>query len=192
MSMFDNNDILKIAELFKPPQQDENSDDEDIIGRPTVKDLGPQDLNVKTSVEDEKPNRKEADDEDLDPEEAASRYLDDENAEASDWRKIPQWDVSYRQQVTPSDVFLGMGGKTPGTASCENMIITVNLPGEKRQNVDLKITCERLELVSPRFRLNIPLPHPVDPQKGNAQFDTAQEKLVITLVLRREFDYINF
>lgn len=85
-----------------------------------------------------------------------------------------------------------MGGKTPGTASCENMVIGINLPGEKRQNVDLKITCERLELLSPRFRLNIPLPHPVDPQKGNAQFDTAEEKLVVTLVLRREFDYINF
>ncbi|KAK9710892.1 PIH1 CS-like domain [Popillia japonica] len=196
MAMFDSSDILKIAELFKPPQQDDNSDEEeDIIGRPTVKDLGPQDLNVKSNSRterDEKSSRKDTDDEYLDPEEVAQRYLEDENAEASDWRKTPQWDVTYRQQVTPSDVFLGMGGKTPGTASCENMVIGINLPGEKRQNVDLKITCERLELLSPRFRLNIPLPHPVDPQKGNAQFDTAEEKLVVTLVLRREFDYINF
>lgn len=38
MAMFDSSDILKIAELFKPPQQDDNSDEEeDIIGRPTVK-----------------------------------------------------------------------------------------------------------------------------------------------------------
>lgn len=85
-----------------------------------------------------------------------------------------------------------MGGKTPATASCENMIVTINLPGEKRQNVDLKVTNDKLDLISPHFRLNIPLPHPVDPQKGNAQYDTEAEKLIITLHLNREFDYINF
>lgn len=27
-------------------------------------------------------------------------------AEASDWRKCPEWSIKYRQRVTPEDVFL--------------------------------------------------------------------------------------
>lgn len=85
-----------------------------------------------------------------------------------------------------------MGNKGPGTASCENMILSVHLPGEDRQNMDLKVTAQRVELVSPRFRLGLPLPHPVNPQLGNAQWDKDSEKLVVTLATDREFDYVNF
>lgn len=72
------------------------------------------------------------------------------------------------------------------------MIISVHLPGEDRQNIDLKVTKERLDVVSSSFRLGLPLPHPVDPQRGNAQWDKDAEKLIITLDMDREFDYINF
>lgn len=72
------------------------------------------------------------------------------------------------------------------------MIISVYLPGEDRQNIDLKVTRERLDVISPNFRLGLPLPQPVDPQRGNAQWDKDTEKLIITLDMDREFDYINF
>lgn len=85
-----------------------------------------------------------------------------------------------------------MGAKTPSTASCEEMIISVSLPGEKRQNIDLKIEKDRLKLTSPNFKSNIPLPHPVNPQKGNAEWDKETEKLKVILVMEREFDFINF
>lgn len=85
-----------------------------------------------------------------------------------------------------------MGGKSPATASCEDMVLSVYLPGENRQNIDLKVTAERVELVSPNFRLDLPLPQPVDPQLGNAQWDKEAEKLIITLKMKREFDYVNF
>lgn len=85
-----------------------------------------------------------------------------------------------------------MGAKTPSTASCEEMVLTVSLPGEKRQNIDLKIEKRHLKLISPNFRLNIPLPHPVDPQKGNAQWDSDAQSLNIILLMDREFDFVNF
>lgn len=44
----------------------------------------------------------------LDPEDDSQFYRVDD-LEASDWRKCPQWEISYRQQVTPSDVFLQVG-----------------------------------------------------------------------------------
>lgn len=85
-----------------------------------------------------------------------------------------------------------MGPKNPSTASCEDMIIEVFLPNDKRQNIDLKIQNTQLQLFSHNHVLDIPLPHPVDPQKGNAQWDQENEKLIITLNMQREFDFINF
>lgn len=85
-----------------------------------------------------------------------------------------------------------MGFKTPSTSSCEDMIVVVHMPGEHQKNMDLKILPQRLTLTSPKFHLDIPLPQPVDPQKGNAQFDKDTEKLTITLKMDRELDPINF
>lgn len=85
-----------------------------------------------------------------------------------------------------------MGMKNSTTASCEDMIITIELPGESRQNMDLKIKEDNLTLISPKFYLNLPLPHPVNPQKGSAKFDNDAGKLIVTLRMNREFDIVNF
>nr|CAI5838207.1 unnamed protein product [Callosobruchus analis] len=115
-----------------------------------------------------------------------------EEASQKDWKKCPHWDITYKQQVTASDVFLQMGFKNPATASCEDMIITIDLPGENRQNIDLKILKDKVNLVSPRFYLDLQLPHPVDPQRGNAKFDVDSDKLIITLRMDRDLDFVNF
>lgn len=88
-------------------------------------------------------------------------------------------------------LFLQIGPKNPTTASCEDMIITIELPGESH-HMDLKIKKETLHLVSPKFYLDLPLPHPVDPQKGNAKFHKDSEKLIVSLKMDREFDVLNF
>lgn len=85
-----------------------------------------------------------------------------------------------------------MSGKTPATSSCEDMLITIEMPGEKFKNIDIKLTRSNLNLLSPKYKLNIPLPHPVDAQRGNAKWNTDDEKLLITLRMDREYDYINF
>lgn len=72
------------------------------------------------------------------------------------------------------------------------MVVTVELPGENRQNIDLKIERETLNLTSPRFFLDLKLPHPVDPKRGDAQFDKDKNKLIITLIMDRELDLVNF
>lgn len=41
----------------------------------------------------------------IDPEDD-EQFLRTEDLEVSEWKKCPQWDISYRQQVTASDVFL--------------------------------------------------------------------------------------
>lgn len=85
-----------------------------------------------------------------------------------------------------------MGLKTPSTASCEDMIVTVHLPDEKLQNIDLKVLPNEVIVISPNFYLKLPLPQPVDPQIGNAHWDKNESKLMVTLRMKRELDIVNF
>ena len=56
-----------------------------------------------------------------------------------------------------------MGGKTPCTASCENLVVVIDLPGENFKQAKLDIKTEVLNLRSPKYIFRLQLPHPVDP-----------------------------
>lgn len=86
-----------------------------------------------------------------------------------------------------------MSGKTQSTASCEDIIIEMELPGEQGKSIDVKITENDLKMNSSLYRLYIPLPHPVNPQNNNeAQWNPEEEKLRLVLRMEREFDFVNF
>nr|XP_023018437.1 protein PIH1D3 [Leptinotarsa decemlineata] len=195
-------DIQKLVELFNPTVND-NSDDSDDEGEkpsriPTKsvnakatensESSGPKKVNPYSKITTDENKRREV----LDPEAEDFIYDELEHGTESDWKKSPNWDITYKQHVTASDVFLRMGFKNPTTASCEDMIIAILLPGESYQNIDLRIYKKNLTLVSPSFYLDLPLPHPVDPQKGSAKWDSAAEKLIVTLTMDRELDLVNF
>ncbi|XP_076271285.1 dynein axonemal assembly factor 6 [Rhynchophorus ferrugineus] len=183
-------DIEKLVELFNTCSNEEQDDEEP---NNTVNCSSSQRPNQKKNIS---PYSKIDGSEKREIADVDSDEVYDENGDKtdhrSDWKQCPKWDVSYRQSVSATDVFLGMGFKTPSTSSCENMIVTIRLPGEKRQNIDLKIEAEKLVLVSPKYFLDMNLPHPVDPKKGNAEFDAKEEKLTITLNMDRELDLLNF
>ncbi|XP_018576801.1 protein PIH1D3 [Anoplophora glabripennis] len=190
-------EIQKLVQLFNPKTDNSDSEDEVETNQSGPSTLNPshlakpslsgeeKNINPYSKIE-EKGKRREI----LDPEDPDFAFEDDHTTR--DWKKAPVWDVKYKQQVTAEDVFLQMGFKSPTTASCEDMIITIHLPEEKHQNIDLKIVKDRLTLISPRFYLDLPLPHPVDPKRGNAQWYKDQENLTVTLRMDRELDLVNF
>lgn len=85
-----------------------------------------------------------------------------------------------------------MNGKTPSTASCENMVIVIHLKGEAKSEIDLTITNAALDIRSPLYRLHLSLPHPVNAEKGHAEWDSKSDTLTVRLLMVREFDFINF
>ncbi|KOB73854.1 Uncharacterized protein OBRU01_10035 [Operophtera brumata] len=107
-------------------------------------------------------------------------------------RKAPEYTMNYQQAVTAEDVFLQIGPKTPSSASCENLIVRIKMPGDKKENVDLAVTTDSVTVNSSRHSLTLPLPHGINPDQSKASWDTDQETLVLTLKLDREFDFINF
>ncbi|XP_066246782.1 dynein axonemal assembly factor 6 [Euwallacea similis] len=195
-------DIESLVELFSLSANDQQDDEEDndgdagneqCVSNPCKETEAAASKKVNPYTKLEPPKRTLV----LEPDEydAEKLYFNEvggKDVGKNNWKKSPKWDISYRQSVTASDVFLGIGFKTPATSSCENMVVTIDLPGENRHNIDLKIEANKLILISPKFSLELNLPHPVDPKKGDAKFDKDAETLIVTLTMDRELDLLNF
>jgi hypothetical protein len=41
-------------------------------------------------------------------------------------------------------------------------------------------------------RLGLHLPHPVDDKSANAKWDPKESTLLVTMTMKREFDFVNF
>lgn len=117
-----------------------------------------------------------------------------EDNDILDARKTPEYTMTYRQAVGTEDVFLQMGNRTGSSASCEDLVLEISLPGEEmsadKMQLDLQET--ELDLGTCLYRLRLPLPHPVDVDRCKAKYDNELKKMQLTLRLKRELDYVNF
>ncbi|XP_035780401.1 dynein assembly factor 6, axonemal-like [Anopheles albimanus] len=111
-------------------------------------------------------------------------------------RKRPEYRISYRQTVATEDIYLQMNCKSPSTASCENMIIDVDLTGEEDtigiHHIELSVKEQGIVVATPKYRLDLMLPHRIDPDKGNAAWLSDVKTLRLTLRMVRELDFVNF
>lgn len=125
-------------------------------------------------------------------EELEQRQVEDE--ELLDCRKQPEYSITYKQAVTTEDIYLQMGLKTSATASCEDMVIDVQLPEEiiGIDQMDLKVEADAIDLQTPMYRLKLLLQHKIHPKQGRATFDTEKKILKLVLRLNRELDFVNF
>eukprot|EP00730_Choanoeca_flexa_P011340 TRINITY_DN2468_c0_g1_i1.p1 TRINITY_DN2468_c0_g1~~TRINITY_DN2468_c0_g1_i1.p1 ORF type:complete len:140 (+),score=11.71 TRINITY_DN2468_c0_g1_i1:295-714(+) len=101
-----------------------------------------------------------------------------------------RYDVKYKQAVTSEDMYLGMSNRNPSSASCEDIVIEVKLPQTAYREVVLDVNDRVLDVACPKYRLYLPLPHPVNSKQGAAQWLAKQEILRITLPLNRELEFI--
>ncbi|CAH1395823.1 unnamed protein product [Nezara viridula] len=109
-----------------------------------------------------------------------------------DPREKPKYDIMYKQALKSEDIYLQMSNKNPTSASCENLIITVTMKGECKNVIDCNVTRTNLDIRSPMYRLNLPLPHPIDPDSATAEWHSSSCQLIISLQMKREYDFMNF
>lgn len=109
-------------------------------------------------------------------------------------RRAPEYRIVYKQSVTPSDIYLQMGNKTPATSSCEEMCLEILMPNEtvSIDRMELDVSSETIDLRTPNYRLKLPLCQPIDPDRGRANWNDNEKILRITLHMKREYDFINF
>ena len=184
-------DLVRLSSLLNP---DKSDDDDDDMPDSSYASLGPGNIGSKSKKSTENvstPYAKKADtnsDDIWNSEEVQEGSIFNQD----DPRIAPQYDLVLKQKVTSEDMFLGMSGKNPSSACCEEMVIKIVLPDSKMSDVDLDIKADTLDCCTPKYRLLLPLPHPVDPKLGKAQWHPDKFTLEVTLVMRREYDYINF
>lgn len=109
-----------------------------------------------------------------------------------DNRKQPEYSIKYSQAVTTEDIFLQMGPKTPSSASCEDMIVTIKLPEERFSAIDLDLTKDYVKVNGFLYKLDLHFPYSVNPDRSNAKWNQSNEELILTLRMSREFDFMNF
>ncbi|KYM76283.1 Uncharacterized protein CXorf41 [Atta colombica] len=186
-------DLQALQNLICPSK---DSDSEDDLPQAGARKLGPGDIGASSDLsQDSSQNRsgphaplQSKSDDIWHPSEA----VDTQSLQDYDPRESPEYEMKFKQAVTAEDVYLGMGFKTPSTASCEWLSVLVKLPQETREKVELSVESEAIDVRSPRYRLHLPTPHSVDPNASSAKWHSDTSTLEITLKLTRELDNVNF
>ena len=111
----------------------------------------------------------------------------DEDEDAG--RAQPEYDVVFKQNVSPEDMFLGIDPlRNPGVAMSDELTLRVKLPGTKLADIELDVRSTFVRVGAPKFRLKAYLPEQVDEQKGNAKWDAEKAELKVTLPIIHDWD----
>ncbi|XP_005796625.2 protein PIH1D3 isoform X3 [Xiphophorus maculatus] len=102
----------------------------------------------------------------------------------ADPRPQPEYEIILKQSVGTEDLFLGLSQKDPSSMCCEAMLVKIKLPDTKAKDVFLDLKEKYLDLRTPKYKLGLHLPHPIQNQEGKAQFFSDRQELEVTLLLK--------
>ena len=83
------------------------------------------------------------------------------------------------------DVFLNVCDRDPSTVYCD-LLVKIHLPDTARSDITIDVEKQLLKLQAPNYRLNLPLPYPVNDKEGAAKWDPKAETLNVELPIERE------
>lgn len=147
------------------------------------KDLAPPNVKVEAKV-----NRPGAAPEPAKPKSAiwSEDDLSRRDAELSDDRPAPEYDIQLRQRVGPEDIFLGLSDMDPSSRHCQDLLISVKLPGTRYKDIGLDVDRRTLKLQAPKFKLTLPLPYSVLDKQGSAKWMADTQTLKVALPIDKE------
>jgi HSP20 family molecular chaperone IbpA len=87
-----------------------------------------------------------------------------------DGRARPEYDIVFKQNVTPEDFFLGVDPvRHPGISCSDALVLKATLPETKLADIDLDVRPTFVRVSAPRYKLKAQLAERVDENKGNAK-----------------------
>ncbi|KAI5074587.1 hypothetical protein GOP47_0010548 [Adiantum capillus-veneris] len=99
----------------------------------------------------------------------------------------PEYDIIYKQDVSPNDVYLQMSDKDPSSLSCDIMILRVKLPQtECASEIQLDVKAKYVKLTTNLYFLALYLPQQIKHESSRAKWEIDRETLVITMPIDRE------
>lgn len=114
---------------------------------------------------------------------------EDDGFDQDDGRATADYELIYKQRVSPQDMFLGIDPtRSPGTASCEDLVIRIQLPETKGSDLDLDVKRTKLTLRTPKHKLRVHLPKSVDNERGAAKWISDKCVLEVALPVVDDWD----
>lgn len=114
---------------------------------------------------------------------------EDDGFDQDDGRATADYELVYKQRVSPQDMFLGIDPtRNPGTASCEDLVLRIQLPETQGSELDLDVKRTKLTLRTPKHKLRVHLPKPVDHERGAAKWISDKCVLEVTLPVVDDWD----
>jgi len=170
-------DFSALADLLNEAQSVQNSSN----SIPAPSNIVPHRLAPKRAQEEE-----QRDDLSIWNEEEVETLHQASFKQDTDGRRRPDYDIVYKQSVGAETVYLGLDDVDPSSSSCQQLVLKINLPGNKMSDLDLDVQKQSLVLSSPDYLLATYLPLPVDHSRGKAQWDAKSEMLLVSLPILTE------
>ena len=99
-----------------------------------------------------------------------------------DGRPQPDYEIVFKQKVSPEDMFLGVDPlRHPGISMSDDLVLKVTLPNTKLAEIDLDVRSTFVRIMAPKYKLRAQLGQTVDENKGNAKWDADKSLLTVTL-----------
>lgn len=148
-----------------------------------------------SSYDESRNNKKSENDEKLKRPMPSTKYTKKNNINANNDKSytIPKFIIKHQTDMDIQD-FKNTKDSKIFSAIPKKLVIIIDLPLLKTSDdATLDVQHNQLTMISEKpakYRLDLPLPYCVDPDEGNAKFDTSNKKLTITLpVIRNTFEF---
>ena len=106
-----------------------------------------------------------------------------------DVREIPDYEIVFQQTVGTEDVYLGLTRKDPSTACCQELVVKIKLPNTNPSEIQIDIQEMLLDLRTPRKKLLVNFPQPVERNSARASYIWEAETLEVRMTLQRDLDF---
>lgn len=97
-----------------------------------------------------------------------------------------RYTIKYSHCVTSEDMYLPSPNKTPSICDADALSVSIDLPQSSSADVSLEVTRWELNVRTPLYRLKLPLPHPVDEDRGTAIWEKDRGQLVIRIPILKD------
>ncbi|XP_052047872.1 dynein axonemal assembly factor 6 [Apodemus sylvaticus] len=106
-----------------------------------------------------------------------------------DVREIPDYEIVFQQTVGTEDVYLGLTRKDPSTACCQELVVKIKLPNTNPSEIQIDIQEMLLDLRTPKNKLLVNFPQPVERNSAKASYIWEAETLEVRMTLQRDWDF---
>ncbi|XP_021030157.1 protein PIH1D3 [Mus caroli] len=106
-----------------------------------------------------------------------------------DVREIPDYEIVFQQTVGTEDVYLGLTRKDPSTACCQELVVKIKLPNTNPSEIQIDIQEMLLDLRTPKKKLLVNFPQPVERNSAKASYIWEAETLEVRMTVQRDLDF---